>query len=255
MSTTSAKSAPMTESTLQEYDTLLPFERKALPEHYRRSYVAKRQAFFCNIQHTYELWRYFQMLDWNFQNELDHMGRLGAQESATPIALFSKAHAKIRIAIELAFARCTEEARPIMRDAIRLAVCAHRLRVDAELQQIWRSKGDSAAADASFNRTFGRPKKTTLFKGQPRLYSRWMQLGEVIAHAAPRPQTSNDEGNCKPVIFDLLQDASLIEKLTFDDCYMRMNLDANLLRNRIEAALLNEKLRREIGVSRSAEPY
>jgi hypothetical protein len=33
-----------------------------------------------------------------------------------------------------------------------------------------------------------------------------------------------------------------------------MNLDANLLRNRAEAALLNEKLRREIGVSRTAEP-
>jgi hypothetical protein len=110
---------------------LLPLERKALPEHYRRSYVAKRQEFFCNIQHTYELWRYFQMLDWNFRKELDHMSRLGGQESASPLALFSKAHAKIRIAIELAFARCTEEARPIMRDAIRLAVCAHRLRVDA----------------------------------------------------------------------------------------------------------------------------
>jgi hypothetical protein len=254
MSTTSAKSTPMTESTWQEYDTLLPFERKALPEHYRRSYVAKRQEFFCNIQHTYELWRYFQMLDWNFQNELDHMGRLGGQESATPLALFSKAHAKIRIAIELAFARCTEEARPIMRDAIQLAVCAHRLRVDAKLQQIWRSKGDSVAADASFNRTFGRPRKTTLFKGLPKLYSRWLQLGEVIAHAVTRPRTSNDDGNCKPVIFDLLLDASLVEKLTFDDCYIRMNLDANLLRNRIETDLLNEKLRREIGVSRSAEP-
>lgn len=169
---------------------------------YRRSYVAKRQEFFCNIQHTYELWRYFRMFDWNFQNELGHMGRLGGQESATPLALFSKAHAKIRIAIELAFARCTEEARPIMRDAIRLAVCAHRLRVDAKLEQIWRSKGNSVAADASFNRTFGRPKKTTLFKGLPRLYARWMQLGEVIAHVAPRPQTSNDDGNCKPVIFD-----------------------------------------------------
>ncbi len=254
MSTTSAKSAPMTKSILQEYDTLLPFELKTLPEHYRRSYVAKRQEFFCNIQHTYELWRYFQMLDWNLQNELDHMGRLGVPESATPLALFSKAHAKIRIAIELAFARCTEEARPIMRDAIRLAVCAHRLRFDAELQEIWRSQGDSVAADASFNRTFGRPKKATLFKGLPRLYSRWMQLGEVIALAAPRPHASNnDDGNCKPAIFDLLQDASLIEKLTFDDCYVRMNLDANLLRNRIEAALLNEKLRREIGVSRSAE--
>lgn len=251
MSTTSAKSTPMKESTLQ-YDTLLPFERKVLPEHYRGSYVAKRQEFFCNIQHTYELWRYFQMLDWNFQNELHHLGRLGDQESATPLALFSRAHTKIRIAIELAFAHCTEEARPIMRDAIRLAVCAHRLRVDAKLQQIWRSKGDSVAADASFNRTFGRPKKTTLFKGLPRLYSRWMQLGEVIAHAAPRPQTNNDDGNCKPVIFDLLQDASLIEKLTFDDCYIRMNLDANLLRNRAEAALLNEKLRREIEVSRSS---
>ena len=252
MSTTSAKSTPMMDSTLQD-DTLLPFERKALPEHYRRSYVAKRREFFCNIQHTYELWRYFQMLDWNFQNELEHMGRLGGQASATPLALFSQTHAKIRIAIELAFARCTEEARSIMRDAIRLAVCAHRLHLDAKLQQIWRSKGDSVAADASFNRTFGRPKKTTLFKGLPRLYSRWMQLGEVIAHAAPRPQTNSD-GNCKPAIFDLLQDASLIENLTFDDCYMRMNLDANLLRNRIEAALLNEKLRREIGVSRSAEP-
>jgi hypothetical protein len=252
--TTSAVSIPMKKSSSQEqeYEALVPFERMALPEHYRRSYIAKRQEFFCNIQDAYGLWRYFQMLDWNFQNELDHMGRLGGQESATPLALFSKAHAKIRIAIELAFARCTEEARPIMRDAIRLAVCAHRLRVDAKLQQIWRSKGDSVAADASFNRTFGKPKKTTLFKGLPRLYSRWMQLGEVIAHAAP--QSSNDDGNCKPVIFDLLQDASLIEELTFDDCYIRMNLDANLLRNRNEAALLNEKLRREIGVSRSAEP-
>jgi hypothetical protein len=244
----------MKELTSQEYDTLLPFERKALPEHYRRSYVAKRQEFFCNIQHTYELWRYFQMLDWNFQNELDHIGRFGSPESATPLALFSKAHAKIRIAIELAFARCTEEARPIMREAIRFAVCAHRLRVDAKLQQIWRSKGDSVVADASFNRAFGKPKKTTLFKGLPRLYSRWMQLGEVIAYAAPRPQTSNDDGNCKPVIFDLLQDASLIEELIFDDCYIRMNLDANLLRNRAEAALLNEKLRREIGIRGQCNP-
>jgi hypothetical protein len=235
----------MSDSSSQEYQVLLPFERKAIPEHYRPSYMAKRQNFFSNIQETYGLWRYFQLLDRNLQSEFDHIGSSGSPESAVPLAVCSKAHAKIRVAIELAFARCIEEARSIMRDAIQLAICAHHMRADAKLQEIWRGNGDSVPANDNFSRVFEKGRKTTLFKGQLQLYSRWTRLCGITAHAAPHFPVTADDGNCKPVIFDLLLDVSLIEKLIFNDYHLQLRFDVNLLRNRAEAELLRETLQRE----------
>ena len=77
-----------------------------------------------------------------------------------PLALFFNAHAKIRISVELAFARCMEEARSILRDAIETAVYAHYMHDDANLQKIWLSKDDDPKAAQEFREFYEKDKRT-----------------------------------------------------------------------------------------------
>jgi hypothetical protein len=95
----------MTTSNSQT-DLLLPFEQKAIPEHYRPYYEIKRNNFFASIQGSSDLWRYFQLLDKILLTEFQDMGTAHDPNRMFPLALYFNAHAKIRISMELAFAKC-----------------------------------------------------------------------------------------------------------------------------------------------------
>lgn len=172
----------MTDPGAKTDDILLPFERRAIPEHYRPYYSAKRNNFLASIQGTPDLWRYFQLLDRNLLNEFEDMGTVNDTLKMVPLTLFFNAHAKIRVAVELAFSRCMEEARSILRDAVETAMFAHYMHADPDLQKIWLSKDDGKQAKDAFTQAFEKNKKTKLFNGQRELYTAWGRLSETGAH-------------------------------------------------------------------------
>jgi hypothetical protein len=255
----------MTDPSDKTDEFLLPFEQKAIPEHYSPYYSAKRQNFFASIQGAPNLWRYFQLLDRNLLNEFEDMGTVNDPLRMVPLTLFFNAHAKIRIAIELAFSRCMEEARSILRDAIETAMYAHYMHADPDLQKIWLSKDDGKKEKDAFTQAFEKEKKSKLFKGQTELYSTWGRLSETGAHATPlalvnRFKIHEDANNInyrlnytgiedrewEPETFTLLLTVSVIEKLVFDDHYDRLYLDNELVKNRGLADTLKERLRKSI---------
>jgi len=246
-------------------DLLLPFEQKEMPEHYCPYYEIKRNNFFASIQGSRDLWRYFQLLDMILLREFQDMGTANDPNRMFPLALYFNAHAKIRISMELAFAKCMEEARSILRDAIETAVFAHYMHDDANLQKIWFSKDDSPQAGKDFSLAFEKDKKTKLFKGLPELHEKWGRLSETGAHSTPQAilsrfkitetgkdiqyqmnYTGVEDRQWEPETFTLLLTVSMLERLVFGDYEMRLQLDAELLRNRGLAEALKEKLRQDI---------
>jgi hypothetical protein len=182
-----------------------------------------------------------------------------------PLALFFNAHAKIRISIELAFARCMEEARSILRDAIETAVYAHYMHDDPKLQRIWLSKDDSPEAGREFEKAFEKERKNRSFKGLPDLYKQWGRLCETGAHSTPQAIVSRfkiketdkdihyqlnytgvEDREWEPEAFTLLLTVSMIEKVVFSDYKTRLQFDENLMRNRSLAEATRERLRRYI---------
>jgi hypothetical protein len=246
-------------------DLLFPVERRSIAEHYRPYYFAKRSNFFASIQGAPDLWRYYQLLDKILFDEFQDMATAHDPNRMFPLALFFNAHAKIRISIELAFARCMEEARSILRDAIETAVYAHYMNGDPELQKIWLSKDDGPEAAREFTEAFEKDKKKRSFKGLPELHRRWGQLCETGAHSTPQAiisrfkfeqteksiryqlnYTGVEDREWEPETFTLLLTVSSIEQLVFSDYETRLQFDENLIRNRAMAAALREKLRRHI---------
>jgi hypothetical protein len=246
-------------------DLLFPVERKSIPEHYRPYYLAKRINFFAGVQGSPDLWRYYQLLDAILFDEFQDMATSHDPNRMFPLALFFNAHAKIRISIELAFARCMEEARSILRDAIETAVYAHHMHDDPELQKIWLSKDDGPKAAKEFTEAFEKDKKKRSFKGLPELYDRWGHLCETGAHSTPQAiisrfkfeqteksvryqlnYTGVEDREWEPETFTLLLTVSSIEKIVFSDYKARLQFDENLIRNRALGDALREKLRQHI---------
>jgi tetratricopeptide (TPR) repeat protein len=246
-------------------DLLFPVERKSIPEHYRPYYLAKRTNFFAGLQGSPNLWRYYQLLDKILFDEFQDMSTPGDLNRMFPLALFFNAHAKIRISLELAFTRCMEEARSILRDAIETAVYAHYMHDDPKLQKIWLSKDDTPEAAKEFKEAFEKDKKIRSFRDVPELYKRWGELCETGAHSTPQAimtrfkiketdenihyqlnYTGVEDRDWETETFTFLLTVSLIEKLVFSDYETRFQLDENLVRNRSMAEALREKLRQYV---------
>ena len=238
---------------------LLPIEQEAIPQHYLPYYEAKRCNFFAAIQRSPDLWRYFQLLDKVLLTEFEDMRTVRDPNSIVPLALALNAHAKTRISIELTFARCMEEARSIMRDAIETAVYAHYMHQNPPLQKIWSSKDESTEAAKEFSQAFEKDKRTKLFKGLPELHQQWGRLSETGAHATLQAivhrfkmretdkdinyhlnYTGVEDREWEPECFTMLLTVSMLERLVFEDYRTRLQLDADLVRNRALAGQLKE---------------
>lgn len=137
----------MSDKEPSKNDLLLPFEQQAIPEHYLPYYTAKRNNFLASLQGPTDPWHY-QLLDKILLNEFKDMAIARDVNRMFPLALFFNAHAKIRVSIDLAFARCMEEARSILRDAVEAAVYAHYMLTDPKLQKIWLSKDDGPRGES-----------------------------------------------------------------------------------------------------------
>jgi hypothetical protein len=263
----------MSDKGPSDNDLILPFERQAIPEHYRPYYLAKRNNFFASLQGATDLWRYYQLLDKNLLNEFEDMGTARDVNRMFPLALFFNAHAKIRVSIELAFARCMEEARSILRDAVETAVYAQYMLSDPKLQKIWLSKDDGPQEAKDFREAFEKDKKAKLFKDLPKLYEQWGRLSETGAHSTPQALASRfhvtelekdihyhlnytgvEDRSWEPETFTMLLTVSMLERLVFQNYEGRLKLDVNLIGNRGLADRMKEKLRRHIVTKYEIKP-
>ncbi len=255
----------MTESTSSEDNLLLPMEQANLPEHYRPYLASKRSNFFAGIQGSPNLWRYFGLLDLILFTEFQDMARATDTGRMFPLVLFLNAHAKIRVSMELAFSRCLEEARSILRDAIETAVFAHYMLGDPSLQKVWLSKDDGAKEAIEFKEAFEKEKKNRAFKGQVELLEQWGRLSETGAHSTPQAVVSRfvireseqdvhfalnytgvEDRVWEPEVFTLLLNVDRIERMTFDDFRQRLQFDEELMRNRSRAEQLRELCRQQV---------
>jgi hypothetical protein len=201
------------------------------------------------------------------------MARASDTGRMVPLVLYLNAHAKIRVSMELAFSRCMEEARSILRDAIETAVFAHYMLGDPNLQKIWLSKNEGAKEAAGFKQAFEKEKKTKAFKGQAELYEQWGQLSETGAHSTPLAivnrfaikesggdvhfflnYTGVEDRIWEPETFTLLLNVSRIEQMVFSDFEQRLQFDEELMRNRTRAGQLRELCRQEVIKKHNIQP-
>jgi hypothetical protein len=181
MSTASVPSPP---NTLAETDKLLvKFEIENIPDQYREYYGIKRNNLFASIEGFREMWEYYLRLDAIWMREITDLQTAHDPSRMFPLLLYFNAHAKMRVAMELAFAGCMSEARSILRDAIEFVAHAHTMLNDPELQKTWLSKNDGKAALDAFQEGFEAYKKDRVFKGLEELHRTWSELSETGSHA------------------------------------------------------------------------
>jgi hypothetical protein len=263
----------MSSKTSSEESLLFPIEQDRFPEHYQPYLVAKRNNFFSGVQNSPNLWRYFGLLDLILYTEFQDMARATDTNRLFPLVLYLNAHAKIRVSIELAFSRCMEEARSIMRDAIEAAVFAHYMLGDPNLQKVWLSKNDGKTEKVAFSEAFEKDKKNRAFKGQRELLDQWGWLSEIGAHSTPQAIVSRfvitesgqdvhfvlnytgvEDRAWEPETFTLLVNVDRIEAMIFGDFDQRLKFDEDLIRNRARAAQLRELCRQEVIRKHNIQP-
>jgi hypothetical protein len=94
-------------SSVEETDKLLhKFEIDNLPDQYRAYYGIKRNNFFASIQGFPEMWQYYLRLDAIWMREFDDLQSARDATRMFPLLLYFIAHAKMRVAMELAFSGC-----------------------------------------------------------------------------------------------------------------------------------------------------
>jgi len=247
-----------TETKATDDDLLVPFEQQVLPPEYKEYYRTKRNNFFASIQKLPELWGYYVMLDRIWLREIDVL-KPSNPNKAFPIIVYLNAHAKIRVAVELAFTGCMPEARSILRDAVEFVAHAHHMLKDPALQLVWLNKLDDKEA---WSKEFWHNKATGLFAGLDMLYEVWGKLSEMGSHAnitsiCERVRTVEVDGQPefrlnytglqeKPWamgIFDMLLVDFMMEETFFKDYQMRFQFDEKLLTMRREFEVYKERLR------------
>lgn len=262
-------SNPVDESTL-----LVEFERKVIPKDYREYYAAKRQNFFASIQGFAEMWDYYVRLDAVWLRGFNDLYVARDPNTMFPLLLYINSHAKIRVALELAFTGCMSEARSILRDAVEFVVHAHAMVDDPQLQQTWLNKNDDAAALEAFKDAFERHKKAGLFKGLEELHKTWGQLSETGSHANINAlvdrfvQVTDDkhvtfklnytgvesEQLWRTEIFTMLLSCSTMLGVFLSDYDGRLKLDDTLMKMRGECDRIKEQIREMLKARYKIEP-
>jgi hypothetical protein len=246
----------------EEADVLVPFEIANFPAEYLQYYGTKRHNLFAIIQKHPEMWHYFTLLDEILFREIDDLQVSSDLDKHLPRAFYINAHAKIRIAMELAFQGCMQECRSVLRDSVEWTAYAHYMMTDPDLQKIWWEQ-DDPAGKALFHEKFVHKKKFTVFAGQDDLHEKFGQLSEGGSHPTPQSMYSRiiytdtptergmqvyysgvpDETAWAIELFSRLLTCFVIEQTFFNDFKVRLELDPTLMRMRQEFEIHKEKLR------------
>jgi len=269
-----APTTPGSSSTLDENALLVEFERRHIPQDYREYYATKRNNFFAIIQNFSELWDLYLRLDAVWLRAFGDLKVARDLARTFPLLLYFNAHAKIRVAMELAFTGCMSEARSILRDAVEFVAHAHWMLTDPELQKTWLNKNDDEAALKAFKDEFEHAKKDRLFKGLDELHKTWRELSETGSHAninatVDRFVQVTDDKNIEfrlnytgvenqqmweMMIFTMLLTCSTMENVFFGDYEDRLKLDDTLMKMRRDCDRVKEHLRQAIIAKYKIEP-
>jgi hypothetical protein len=246
-----------------EPDVLVPFEIGNFPTEYRGYCATKRHNMFAMIQNHRAMWDYFQMIDQIIFREIDDLQVSSDLDTHLPRIFFMNAHAKMRIAMELAFQGCMQECRSILRDAVEWTAFGHYMTSDPALQKIWWDQDEPGGKDA-FKAKFVDNKRLTLFAGQIELYQKFRQLSDAGSHPTPKSMHSRvaftetqtergwtlhysgipDERAWATELFSRLLTCFVIEQTFFLDYRTRLQLDPTLMNMRHQFETHKEALRR-----------
>lgn len=246
----------------EEKDILVSFEIQNIPDACRKYYATKRHNFFASIQGFSEIWRFYLLLDAIWFRELQDLEVARDASRVFPLVVYTNAHAKVRVAIELGFSGCMAEARSILRDAVENVAHAHHMLKDPLLQNVWLDKVDNEQA---FKDAFERDKKLGLFSGLGELHAKWGELSELGSHATPlslierfvitkTPEgehwglnyTGLEEKSWATGLFTMLLTCSVMEKILFEDYKTRLQFDSALEKMRTDCESYKEHLRRTL---------
>lgn len=239
-------------SSLEETDKLLnKFEIDNIPEKYREYYGIKRNNFFASIQGFHKMWKCYLRLDAIWMREFGDLQTAPDANCILPLSLYFNAHAKMRVAMELAFSGCMAEGRSILRDAVEFVAHAHTMVNDPELQKAWLNKNDAVK---EFEKVFTEHKKQGLFKGLEELHKSWDELSETGSHANINAMANRfvqvksedhiefrlnytgveDRRVWALGMFSMLLTCATMEQTFFNDYQGRLKLDNELMRMRGE---------------------
>lgn len=261
--------------SLEQTDKLLhKFEIDNIPDQYRAYYGIKRNNFFASIQGFPEMWQYYLRLDAIWMRGFADLQSARDPSRMFPLLLYFNAHAKMRVAMELAFSGCIAESRSILRDAIEFVAHAQAMISDPELQKTWLSKNDGNAALEEFKNAFERQKKTGVFKGLDELHKTWGELSETGSHANINAivgrfvqitaddhiefrlnYTGPEDHKLWALgLFAMLLTCFTMEQTFFSDYEGRLKLDNELMRLRGEFDRYKEQLRQMLIKRYKVEP-
>ncbi len=257
----------------QQSDLLVRFEIDNIPAEYREYYEIKRNNLFASIQGFRGMWNLYLTLDHILMREFSDLKTARDLDRMFQLLLYFNAHAKMRIAIELAFTGCLAEARSILRDTIEFVAHAHTMLGDVELQKKWLSKNDDKAALDEFKRAFEKQKKDGIFKGLGELHKTWGDLSETGSHAtinamfdrfvqvnsADHIEFRINYCGAEPrmwalSLFSMLMACVTMEQTLFRDYESRLKLDAELMKMRGDFERQKEQLREKLKVQYKVEP-
>jgi hypothetical protein len=240
------------EGSPKDADLLLPFEQENLRGDYREYLVAKRKNHRVTLKIFPELWDCFLCLDEIFVREFFDLERISRQ-SLLPSHLFKGSHAKMRVALELAFSTCIYDAWNAVRSAIELAAHARNIHRDPKLGAVWLGKDKGKAESEAHKDAFERDKKKTLFHGLERLHQYYSMYSEISTHSTVsamslRNTFDTEDGKEKltmhffetdpqrlgPFLYSTLSACWLIENELFSCFRDRLDLDHHLVQMRLE---------------------
>src|SRR5215470_12699716 len=108
----------MTEKPTSPAAELLPIETACFHSEFAKYFKNKRQNFFVSLTSFRPLWDRLQLLNDIWMRELSNQEHVSEQTHLLPKTLFSAAHARFVMAIELGFSCCVGDAYSILRDGI-----------------------------------------------------------------------------------------------------------------------------------------
>jgi hypothetical protein len=257
----------------QGTDLLLPFELQNIPKEYLFYYEVRRQNFFASIQAFPQLWKMFLALDAIWLREFDDLKPMNDPNRLFPIMVYVSAHAKMRLAMELAFSACLGEAKSILRDAIESVAHAHVMLRDPKLQKVWLSKDDGKAEEKAFTEAFLKNKADRLFKGLKELHEKFGELSETGSHTTIMSMvgrlairtnaagmsfnmiyTGTDPAMLEKMLFTMMLTCFTMEETFYKDYQDRLKLDITLEKMRKEFEAVKERLRKEIIIKHKILP-
>ncbi len=201
------------------------------------------------------VWEAFELLDSIWVKELEDYHYL-AQQPPIPLLLFFNAHAKIRLAAELAFSRCVTEAWALMRNAVESVALGVYLHENPQIPQQWQANRGGLARLKAFKREFEKMRQQGLYAaktGLHDLHRYWKRFSESGAHATfgtlATRVTATSTGDAAEIKFNYLEMprnalwATLVdilcccyrmEQALFNELRARLELDPHLTKRRAE---------------------